>query len=62
MTDCRASDQMGTRDCEMSEVQQIYTLPAPLRSATHTTAQNKRRGRDVEKYGQGVKGQTVRED
>lgn len=41
MTDCRAHNQMGTRDCELSALLQIYTLPATLGSATHTPGQNR---------------------
>lgn len=60
VTDCRASDQMGTRDCEMSERLWIYTLPAPLRSATSTLGQSRTKramGVDVKKYGHRVIGQ-----
>lgn len=32
---------MGTRDCELSALLQIYTLPATLGSATHTPGQNR---------------------
>lgn len=41
VTDCRAHNQMGTRDCELSALLQIYTLPATLGSATHTPGQNR---------------------
>lgn len=60
-----ASHQMGTRDYEMSKLLWIYTLPAPLRSATHTPALSRTKeggGGDVKKYGHRVIGQTVRED
>lgn len=41
VTDGGASDQMGTRKCEMSELQWIYPRPFPLRSATHTAEQKR---------------------
>lgn len=42
VTDCRTSDQMGTREQEMPGLPQIYTLPAP-EAICHTNRENKTR-------------------
>lgn len=60
VTDCRTSNQMGTREREMPEPPQIYTLPAPRGDLPHKRGEQKAQG-GRRKYGQQVRGQTLRE-
>lgn len=43
MTNCRTSDQMGTRGREMTEPPQIYTVPAPVGDLQHKRGNKKRK-------------------